>query len=51
MLSEPARQWDDFYSQHKEKFFMNRNWLLKEFPELDMTAYPEVRERERERER
>ncbi|CAJ0608489.1 unnamed protein product [Cylicocyclus nassatus] len=41
LLEEPAKQWDAFYSQHNTNFFKDRNWLLKEFPELDMSHYPE----------
>ncbi|KAK6732416.1 hypothetical protein RB195_016663 [Necator americanus] len=39
LVNEPAKQWDAFYSQHNNNFFKDRNWLLKEFPELDMNNY------------
>ncbi|VDK88867.1 unnamed protein product [Litomosoides sigmodontis] len=35
LLESPAEQWDTFYRTHKDKFFMDRNWLLNEFPELN----------------
>lgn len=35
LLQNSAEQWDTFYRTHKNKFFMDRNWLLNEFPELN----------------
>ncbi|XP_057611476.1 tRNA N(3)-methylcytidine methyltransferase METTL8, mitochondrial isoform X3 [Chionomys nivalis] len=28
------KYWNTFYQTHKNKFFKNRNWLLREFPEI-----------------
>ncbi|CAI4232806.1 unnamed protein product [Auanema sp. JU1783] len=39
LLASPAQQWDSFYEQHVDNFFKDRNWLLKEFQELDMQYY------------
>ncbi|CAG9540300.1 unnamed protein product [Cercopithifilaria johnstoni] len=36
LLQNPAEQWDTFYRTHRSKFFMDRNWLLTEFPELNV---------------
>lgn len=42
LLTKPSDQWDAFYSQHSDQFFYDRQWLLKEFEELNMDNYPEV---------
>uniref|UniRef100_A0A8R1XPT1 tRNA N(3)-methylcytidine methyltransferase n=1 Tax=Onchocerca volvulus TaxID=6282 RepID=A0A8R1XPT1_ONCVO len=36
LLQNPAEQWNTFYRIHRGKFFMDRNWLLTEFPELNV---------------
>uniref|UniRef100_A0A7E4V9R8 tRNA N(3)-methylcytidine methyltransferase n=1 Tax=Panagrellus redivivus TaxID=6233 RepID=A0A7E4V9R8_PANRE len=34
LIRDPAAKWDDFYSTHENKFFMDRKWLAREAPEL-----------------
>lgn len=36
LVSNPVEQWEIFYRTHGNRFFMDRNWLLNEFPELDV---------------
>ncbi|PAV62915.1 hypothetical protein WR25_26751 [Diploscapter pachys] len=35
LLGQPERQWDAFYRTQSNKFFKDRQWIIKEFPELD----------------
>jgi tRNAThr (cytosine32-N3)-methyltransferase len=34
IMHSPGKQWEDFYRTHDNKFFMDRKWLTREFPEL-----------------
>ncbi|VDM96446.1 unnamed protein product [Thelazia callipaeda] len=36
LLRNVSQQWDMFYKTHGSKFFMNRNWLFTDFPELNV---------------
>lgn len=40
--SNPAKYWNQFYSNNREKFFKDRKWLSIEFPELFKLTKPEA---------
>lgn len=29
-----CQKWNDFYKKHSNRFFMDRNWITREFPEI-----------------
>uniref|UniRef100_A0A914HWZ8 Large ribosomal subunit protein mL44 n=1 Tax=Globodera rostochiensis TaxID=31243 RepID=A0A914HWZ8_GLORO len=34
LLQNPKERWESFFETHSNKFFMDRKWLTREFPEL-----------------
>lgn len=34
LVKEPVSKWNEFYQKHERKFFMDRKWLVREFPEI-----------------
>ncbi|KAI1727508.1 methyltransferase domain-containing protein [Ditylenchus destructor] len=34
LVERPAVKWEDFYTTHQNKFFMDRKWLTREFSEI-----------------
>lgn len=40
--SNPAKYWNQFYSNNREKFFKDRRWLSIEFPDLFTLTKPEA---------
>lgn len=36
LIKNASEMWNKFYLKHKNKFFMDRNWLLNEFNELNL---------------
>lgn len=39
LLENPRERWEAFFEKHNNKFFMDRKWLAREFPELYETVY------------
>ncbi|XP_038607801.1 mRNA N(3)-methylcytidine methyltransferase METTL8 isoform X2 [Tachyglossus aculeatus] len=37
--NEASKYWNEFYKTHKNKFFKDRNWLVREFPEIIPTEH------------
>lgn len=34
LVENADRKWEEFYQKHERKFFMDRKWLVREFPEI-----------------
>lgn len=34
LVENANNKWNEFYQKHERKFFMDRKWLVREFPEI-----------------